>query len=67
MIFLPNREKELIECGIINADSVCVCCGERYAINELLCNSCKNAEFVSVKEKPKPTNKIKFKLKEFLK
>lgn len=66
-IFLANREKELIASGIIPADSVYVCCGERYALDGLLCNRCKNVKIDTPKKELKFLDKLKIKIKEFLK
>lgn len=66
-IFLSNREKELIANGIIPADNVCVCCGERYAVDGQLCHRCKTGEYILPKKKQKFITKLKFKIKEFLK
>lgn len=60
-IFLPNREKELIARGVIPADSVCVCCGERYALDGLLCNRCKNGQIDTPKKELKFLDKFKIK------
>ena len=66
-IFLANIEKELIARGVIPADNVCVCCGERYALDGLLCNMCKNGQIDIPKKELKFLDKLKIKIKEFLK
>ena len=64
-IFLANREKELIASGIIPADSVCGCCGERYAVDGLLCNRCKSGQINEHKKDSKFLDELKIKIKEF--
>ena len=64
-IFLANREKELIASGIIPADSVCVCCGERYAVDGRLCHRCKSGQINEHKKDSKFLVELKIKIKEF--
>ena len=56
---MPNREKELIARGIIPADSVCVCCGESYAVDGLLCYKCKSGKIDEPKKELKILDKLK--------
>lgn len=67
MIFLLNREKELIERGIIPADNICVCCGEHYAVDGLLCHRCKSGQINELKKDSKFLDELKIKIKEFFK
>ena len=44
-----------------------VCCGERYALDGLQCNRCKNSQIDIPKKELKFLDKLKIKIKEFLK